>query len=392
LADFEPKEVARIEIRQGEAATTLSKNGGQWVVANRDDYPADTPAINEILRTFDEVEITQGVEADPSFAPRFGMDPKASDEADRGTELVLSNDAGTELARLTLGKNVEGESNPMNPFGGGGGSTGRFVRNHADSSGVYITSELFPTLNPDAGSWLDDEFIKVERIQSVKVSEPAKPDSTAWELTREDDSKDFTLAGKKDDESINNSALSPFKNLLSYARFDDVVPGAEADGAWQEDKRQAATITTFDGFTYTIGFGPAKTDGEEPSFEDGDHLMTVAVAAEITAEREKADDESEEDAKKKDEEFSTRKKELEEKLATAKKLEGRTFKVSKFTVDSLLKQRADFIQQPEAAAPQAGAGGPPPGIARPPAQSRPRVQAVTPPIAVPPAPKSQEEE
>jgi hypothetical protein len=51
--------------------------------------------------------VTDGIEAAPSFASRFGMDPAATDEQDRGTEVVLSNDAGTELARLTLGKNLE---------------------------------------------------------------------------------------------------------------------------------------------------------------------------------------------------------------------------------------------------------------------------------------------
>jgi hypothetical protein len=380
LAEFEPAEVAKLEIRNGENLTIASKKDGQWVITNRDDYPADAAAINELLRKVDEVKVTQGIEADPSFAPRFGMDPKASDDSDKGTELTLSNDAGTGLAHLTFGKNLESESNPMSPFGGGG-STGRFILNHSDTSGVYITSELFPTLNADASTWLAEDFIKIENIKSVTVSEAGKPDATAWKLTREDNAKDFTLEGRKDDEQIDNPALSAYKNFLAYARFEDLVPTAETGEAWQTEQKQTAIIETFDGFTYNIEFGPLKDDAES-------QLMTVKLEADIASEREKKEDETEEAAKAADEAFATSKKSLEEKLAAEKQFEGRTYKVAKYTLDPLLKKRADFIQDPNAAPPAAGPpgqGGFPPGFN--PGQARPRVQAVTPPVAIPPRPK-----
>ncbi|MEP4078818.1 DUF4340 domain-containing protein [Haloferula sp.] len=388
LSDFEASEVAKVEISTGDTQATLTRKDGSWFVANRDDYPADAPAINDLLRSIDEVKVTQGIESDPSFAPRFGMDPKATDDSEKGTKVILLNDAGTELAHLTFGKNLEGQSDPMNPFGGGGGSSGRFVLNHADESGVYITSELFPTLNSDASEWLAEEFIKVDKIKSVSASEVGKLDNFAWKLAREDDTKDFMLDGKKDDEDINNPALSPFKNLLSYARFEDVMPASEVEAAWQADQKQTAVIETFDGFTYTIKYSPIKDDA-------GNYLMTVSTAAEISSEREKKEDETEEAAKTADEEFATSRKALEEKLAAEKKLKGRTFKVAKTTLDPLLKKRADFIIDPNA--PQPAAGGPgqggfpqglPPGFN--PGQGRPRVQAVTPPVAIPPQPKTEE--
>ena len=109
--------------------------------------------------------------------------------------------------------------------------------------------------------------------------------------------------------------------------------------------------------------------------------------AKIAAEREKKDDEKEEDAKKADEEFATAKKALEDKLAAEKKLAGRTFKVAKYTVDALLKKRADFIKDPNAApATPPQQGGLPPGF-DPSMLQQPRVQAVTPPVAVPARPQ-----
>ncbi|BCX49374.1 conserved hypothetical protein [Haloferula helveola] len=401
LADFEPSEVASIVIKQGDETVSLSKKDGQWTVAERDNYPANASSINELLRTIDEVEVTQGIEADPEFAPRFGMDPSAEDDAEKGVDLVMGNDAGTELAQLTFGKNLESASDPMSPFGGGG-STGRFVRNHSDPSGIYVTSELFPNLSADPSAWLDEDFLKVEKIQTIAVSQPGKVDEVAWKITRDDEEGDFLLEGKKDNEQLDTTALNPLKNLFSYARFEDVVPAAEVEAAWDKEQRRQAVIETFEGFTYNVTFGPEKsetTEGEDAQPQTS-YLMRVTVTAKIPEQRKAEEGESEEDAKKKKEAFDTRKKTLEEKLETAKQLEGRTYRVTKFTVDALAKDRVGLIKSappattgaPGATTPPMGLGpiapgAPGPGTATPP---RRPARAVTPPIAIPPRPTEEE--
>lgn len=387
LADFKPAEVANIAISQGDESVTLTQKEGGWVVTTRDDYPANVSDINTLLRTIEEVKVTQGVEADAEFAPRFGMDPEASDAEERGIDLVLSNDAGTELAHLTFGKNTESAGDPMSPFGGGG-ATGRFVRNHADASGMYVTSELFPTLSTDASSWLDEEFITVEKIRSIAVSKPGEESEIEWKLTRDDEEGDFALEGKKDNEELDSTAINPLKNLFSYARFEDVVPAAEAEEAWDKEQRQQAIIETFEGFTYNVTFGPEKSEGDA---EAQDYLMRVAVTAELPEKRKPAEDETEEQAKEADEAFASRKKELEEKLEVARQLEGRTFRVTKFTVDALLKNRTGLIKSAAPANTGAPGGAALPGGATPMPPRRP-TQAVTPPIAIPPLPPAEEGE
>lgn len=407
LPDFPAEEVTRITIREGEDQSTLVEKDGGWVVAERDDYPAGTSQINEFLRTLDEVTVTRGIEADPSFAPRFGMDPEAGDDAGRPTVATFSGDGGDELAKLSFGKNLESGAAGDSPFGGGG-STGRFVRNHADDSGVYVTNELFPTLSAAPADWLDEAFLEVEKVRSVAVSEPGRENQTAWKLTRPDESGDFTLESKEDDEDLNPSALNPIKNLFSYARFEDVVPNSEAEDRWQRDQRRTAVIETVEGFTYNVTFGPAKSDGdgeEAPDPASGPaarqqqqqqqqqepYLMRVVVTADIPDERKVEEDESEEDAASKQEAFDKRRKELEEKLAATDKLQGRTFEVTRNTLNPILKSRSDFLQSgaPAGGARGPGAGGMPGGMTPPnrgtPPARRSGGQAVTPPIAIPPA-------
>lgn len=406
LADFPAKEVAKIQVSSGDKSTELVRKDGKWVVANRGNYPANTGTINDFLRTLAEVKVTDGIEAEPSFAPRFGMDPAATDEKDRGTEVVLSNDAGTELARLTLGKNLEAAGDPMAGMMGGGGASGRFIRNHADESGVYKVSELFPTLTPEPQRWLDEAFLKVEKIKSVSVSPPAQPDQVAWKVTRPDEVAEFTLEGSKEGETLDSTATSPLKSLFSYARFDDVVSDDEFEKIAKPLEKRTVKIETLEGFTYTLTVTPA--EAEKPKENDPEaappeesFLITAEVTAEIPAERKKEEKETEEDAKTKDKAFADRKAELEKKLATEKAFAGRTFKVSRYVVEALLKDRAALIKQPEAAGAAAAGnpaqGGLPPGFpgSQPGSQpgGQPRavtppvrrpVEAVTPPIAIPP--------
>ena len=401
LADFPAKEVAKIQVRSGDKSAELVRKDGKWVVANRENYPANTATINDFLRTLAEVKVTDGIEAGPSFAPRFGMDPAATGEQDRGTEVVLSNDAGTELARLTLGKNLEAAGDPMSMMGGGGAS-GRFIRNHADESGVYKVSELFPTLTAEPQRWLDEAFLKVEKIKSVSVSRPAMPDQVAWKVTRPDEVAEFTLEGSKEGEALDSTATSPLKSLFSYARFDDVVSTDTVDKIAKPLEKRTVKIETLEGFVYTLTVTP--TEAEKPKENDPEaappeesFLITAEVTAEIPSERKKEEKETEDDVKTKDKAFADRKVELEKKLATEKAFTGRTFKVSRYVVEALLKDRAALIKQPEAAG-SAAAGSPaqggfPPGFpgaqpgnlprATTPPVRRP-VEAVTPPIAIPP--------
>ncbi len=379
------QEVAKIEVVSGGEKVTMTRKDGKWTVAERDGYPAKVSTVNDLLRTLAEVKVTDGIEADPSFAPRFGMNLDAGEEAERGTGIVLANDSGSEIARVTLGKNIESGGDPMNPFGGG--SSGRFIRNHADDSGVYKVSETFPALSTDPRRWLDDDFLKVEKITELTLGKPGKPDEAEWKLTRPDETADFTLEGKADTEALDAGVVNPLKSLFSTTSFEDLVPSDKVAEQEKAGEKRTLRIATAEGFDYTIAIAPAqpqqKEDGDEEPAAAASYLMTVEVSAELPKERKKEEGESEEDAKTRDEAFVTRKAELEKRLAAAKDLAGRTFKVSNWIVDPVLKDRSALIQRSGEAGSPALAPAPPTGGAATPPVRRP-VEAVTPPIAIPP--------
>lgn len=387
---FPATDVAAVEIKGADGAVNLAKKDGRWTVAERDGYPAKASTVNELLRGIAELKVTRGIEAGPSFAARFGMDEASTKAEERGLTATFKDAAGKELAKVSLGKNIEsGQEGPM----GGGMAGGRYVRNHADETAFYAVSEMFYQVSGEVARWLDDGFFTLEKIRSISLSQKGKEDP-AWKLSRDAESAEFTLEGAAATESLDTAAAGAFKTLFSYLRFDDVVPAAKVAERADAANKRVAVIGTFDGFTYTLGFTPAKG-------ADDKMLMTVAVAAELPKERKKDEGEKPEDAKAKDEEFANRTKTLKEKLEKEQKLVGHTYEVAKSSVEVLLKERDQLLAKTPAADANAGQPGPPPLLdnnnvapAAPEAAATPAatpapaprqvVEAVTPPIAVPP--------
>ena len=100
------------------------------------------------------------------------------------------------------------------------------------------------------------------------------------------------------------------------------------------DKPTVLAIETFDGFAYTIKVG-AKTNEN--------YFLTMTVAANIPKERTPGKDEKPEDKTKLDKEFADKQKKLEEKLAQEKAFEPWTYLVAGWTVDPVLKERAQLF-------------------------------------------------
>ncbi|MEO5913671.1 MAG: DUF4340 domain-containing protein [Luteolibacter sp.] len=392
---FPASDAATIEIQGASGTVSLAKKDGKWVVVDRNNYPANSTYVNDFLRTLADLKITLGMQAGPSFAPRFGMDESATKAEDRGLTATFKDASGKEIAKVSLGKSIDSSSEPS-PMGNS--SVGRYVRNHADESGFYAVSEMFPSVSAEAKRWLADGFISPEKVKSIAVTQPGKTD-IAWKLVREGEDAEFKLEGGTATEVPDTTATAPLKSIFSYARFEDVVPPDKVADRIVADQKRTVTIDTFEGFVYTINISPTKpaaapatppAAGEEPAATDN-FLMTVDVTAELPKERKKEDGEKPEDAKTKDTAFADRLKSLTEKIAKEKAFTGVTFEIGKSSVEALLKDRTAIITK-ATPPPAAGTQNSPmqkfPGgmIAPPPTSATTApIEAVTPPISVPAA-------
>ena len=371
FASFPATDIAHIEIIGADGSVTLVKKDGKWTVAQRENYPANAVNVNEFIRALAELKVTRSLEAAPSFAPRFGMDEASTKPEDRGLTATFKDASGKELAKVSLGKNIEGsqDASPM-----GAMPVGRYIRNHADESGFYAVNEMFFSVSANITRWLAEEFIAPNKIKSVSLSQKGS-DALAWKLMRDTENAEFKLDDLKAGEALSSENVAPIKSLFSYARFEDVMTTAAAAERGDVAGKRNAIIETFDGFTYTLTITPLKPGTGPASSAPDNQLVTVAVSAKLPTERSKAEGEKPEDTKAKDEEFAAQLKALNEKLAKEQSLAGRTFELSKNTLDALLKERETLVKKPEPAQnPGAAAGA-----------STKTVEAVTQPIEVPAA-------
>jgi len=340
---FPGSQVATIEISGKRGSIALAKKENQWVAPDRGDYPARTATVNGFLRALSDLKVTRGTEAGPSLAPRFGME--------EGVTATFKDATGKELAKITLGKNVDNGSTP-DPMTGGGGVTGRFIWNHADDSGFYAVSEMFSDVSESASAWLAPEFFTLLKIKSIAVSEPAAA-TPAWKVSRANETAEFTAEGAAPGEVLSPEKATEFKTLFSYLSFEDVIAGEKLKERLLPDTTRTVTVETFEGFTYHLTISSAKPSGKptvdgSPAGETV--FLTVDVSATLPQERKKEAGEKPEDAKAKDEAFTTRLKTLTEKLAAEKKLSGHTFEIDKQSAATLLLPRKAVIVDAAAAA------------------------------------------
>jgi hypothetical protein len=223
----------------------------------------------------------------------------------------------------------------------GGWPDGRFVMvaDAGTAQNVWVIADPLANVEAKPEQWLQKDFVKVEKLQSVNVEFPVATNN--WKLTRETEGGELKLADKKAGEELDASKAAGAGNALGFANFTDVVlPDAKPESLGL-DKPITATLTTFDHFTYVVHIGKGTNDESFP--------IHVSVSADLPKDRVAGKDEKKEDKEKLDKAFKDSQEKLQEKLKQEKALEKWTFVVSKWTVDPLLKTRAELMAAPKKA-------------------------------------------
>lgn len=323
--------LAEIRVEQGTNRLTLAKRADRWVVVERADYPANFSEISSLMLKLRDLKAAQTEPVGPAQLARLDLLPPDS-PTNAGTRVEFRDAAGKVLETLRLGKQQMRKDNRPSPFGddGGGFPAGRWLLIGEANDRAVLVSDPLSNLAPQPQSWLNKDFFKVEKLKAITATFPDATNS--WSVARETESGSWTLAEARAGETLDSGKTSGFNWALSSPSFNDLTT---------EPPTNAVTLRleTFDGFTYTIQAGE-KRDDNVP--------MTVTVAATYARERKAPEGESAEDKARLDKEFADNLKRLDEKLAREKGFAGRVFLVSSWTLDSLLKPRAELLAAPPA--------------------------------------------
>lgn len=334
LPNFPINDIAHVLIKQGTNQLNLVKQDDVWKVRERYDYPANFTEIGDLLRKFWEMKTVQAVKAGQSQLGRLELN---SEGANSGTVVDFRDKAGKTTKSVMLGKKYMRESEGGgSPFGGGGGfPVGRYVMVVENPPKVWLISDALSNIETKPESWLNKDFFKVEKIRSVAVAGGSVTNS--WKLTRDTETGEFKLADAAPNEVADSGKSSGAGHVLSSPSFSDILAPDITDEASGLDKATAATIETFDGFTYTVKLG--KTGA------DDNYNLKFAVTGSFAKERTPGKDEKPEDKDKLDKEFKESLAKLETKLKQEKQYEKWTYVVAKWSIDALLKDRKELLKE-----------------------------------------------
>jgi len=333
LENFPFNDVAQISIKQGTNEVNLAKKNDLWRVRERGDYAANYNDISDFLIKAKDLKVLRTEQVGPSQLPRLEL--VAGSATNTATVVDFKDKDAKSLASILLGKKTMEKSTRPSQFGDMGDQSwpnGRFVK-LASSDAVAIIAEPLANIEPKPDQWLDKTFFRIEKPKSISVVYPAETNS--WKITRESETAQWKLSDPKPGEELDASKVSGVANPFSSASFNDVSVGVKPEDVGL-DKPTLVTVETFDDFTYTVKVGNRLNDTA---------TLAMAVTAQLPKERTPGKDEKPEDKDKLDKEFKEKVKKLEEKLAQEKAFEPWIFQVSGWTVDSVLKIRADLMAE-----------------------------------------------
>lgn len=356
LPAFPYNSVTQISIKQGTNEVNLVKKD-IWRLRERSDYPANYSDLSKFLLKLPELN-AQRQQAGPSQLPRLQL---ATGQGSNSPVVVdLKDKDGKSINSLLLGKTQMKKSNnpsPMGDMGDEGFPTGRWVKLASESDTVAFIGDPLDTIAPKPEQWLNKDFFKVDKLKSVSVTYPVA--SNSFKVFREtENAADWKLADAKPGEQLDPAKTSSF-NYGFNPSFSDVLPGEASPQQTGLDNPTVVSLATFDGFIYTLKVG-AKTNenypmtlaiSPPPIVESATNIANAELerlTAEVIAQQVKpgtnaglTPDMKEQLQKKIDE---ARKKSLD-KLTQERAFEKWTYLVSYYTLESVLKERAQLLAE-----------------------------------------------
>ncbi len=306
LQGLDPADIHTVEIGIGEDAIRLTRREKQFVVANKEDYPASVTQINELL--------TQCLDLKPSEL--------ISRSAGNHADLEVTEDAAQHVIRflgpedkvitgIIIGKTREG-------------GQGQYIR-QADKDEVYLAANVpyFKTADTD---YLDQAILSVEEqdIQSISLTST----QGTCELVKQEGDKQYKYVNMPDGKQLVSNVATSLFGALSSFRFDDVTKQAPADVTF--DSGLVCKLASQEVYAFRLG-----QKGEDTYLTcQGDYLGEKSIQLNTTQK------DSKEELEKKEAVLLAQEKVQKFNL----KNKGWTYKIPKWKADTLLKTPNDLLE------------------------------------------------
>jgi len=250
--------VTSLSVLKGGATpvVTVHRQGEQWTVAERAEYPADVAKLRKLLLALGDAKLSEEKTSDPANYSIIGVeDPTKAGASGAQIELVAKDGKHD----VIVGKPVE---------------QGNFVRRAGEKTSYVAEPGI--SIEAEPRFWIDTRLLDIpaDQIQSIqlkpetgpgytlrRVTEAAKPadvkgstpnaapPAPAAPAPAPPPSNKFVLDGVPSGrEAAVSQALAPSSSMLSNLTDDDVAPIANVDFS----KPSIVTVTLADGSVITF--------------------------------------------------------------------------------------------------------------------------------------------
>jgi Domain of unknown function (DUF4340) len=144
--------VTSLTVRKGAAApVTVHKQGEQWTVAERADYPADVPRVRKLLLALNDAKIREEKTSNPASYAIIGVEDPSQQGA-TGTQIELTAQNGKQA--VIIGKSA-GEGN--------------FVRRAGEKTSYIVEPGI--SVEAEPRFWIDTRLLDIpsDKIKSIET-------------------------------------------------------------------------------------------------------------------------------------------------------------------------------------------------------------------------------
>ena len=253
LADVKAADVAGLVITDRDGNTVeLARSGDAWVLPRRDDYPALTDRVNELLGKIEKIRTNRLI---------------AQTEGSHKTLQVADNDYVRKI-ELRVGDSV---TRTLYIGVAGGGSA---VHVRADEQAeVYLTSEVLSwDVNAQESSWVDTLFFTVPQTATVGIT--LQNPNGVFEFERPDAEGQWTMKGLAASETVVDNNVLSVVNQTTSLRMQSPLGKTSKPEYGMDTPQATVTLKTRVGEeekTYTLTIG-ARLEDEKTRPGSGDKV------------------------------------------------------------------------------------------------------------------------
>ena len=233
---------------------TLAKEGADWVLPERGNFPVNSDRVSVLLEQLEKVQSGRLVTETEGSHSQLQV---AEDNFNRRLELT-----GQDGSKTTL------------YLGSSGGPSANHVRAN-DQAEVYLTGEISAfDANPQAANWIETLYFTQPQSTTVTITLENENGTFAFEKTGED----WVMKGLAEDETLDPNGISTLLNQSHSIRLLEPVGLADEAGAALDDPIATVLIETADQISYSLQVGPQDSEDNSYLFKASDSPYTVRVS------------------------------------------------------------------------------------------------------------------